>query len=73
MMDRQLIDEELARRLMYAAMSHRLGESYAVCAKRCKDMAVGDMWYMLAGICMELMDAAFKERFVDNNNQRQVQ
>ena len=72
-MDRQLIDEELARRLMYAAMSHRLGESYARTARIHKDATVGDMWFMLAGICMELMDAAFKERFVDNNPQRQVQ
>ena len=53
MLDKSTVDQELARRLCAAFISHQLGVSVATQYKKTPE-DVGDLWYFLAALAKKL-------------------
>ena len=54
MLDKSTMDQELARRLCAAFISHQLGVSVATQYKKTPE-DVGDLWYFLAALAKKLV------------------
>jgi hypothetical protein len=54
MLDKSTVDQELARRLCAAFISHQLGVSVATQYKKTPE-DVGDLWYFLAALAKKLV------------------
>jgi hypothetical protein len=54
MLDKSTVDQELARRLCAAFISHQLGVSVATQYKKTPE-DVGDLWYFLAALGKKLV------------------
>ena len=54
MVDKSTVDQELARRLCAAFISHQLGVSVATQYKNTPE-DVGDLWYFLAALAKKLV------------------
>jgi hypothetical protein len=64
MLDKSTVDQELARRLCAAFISHQLGVSVATQYKKTPE-DVGDLWYFLAALAKKLVtesqDASYRD------------